>query len=102
MKKLAQTEMIKMVRERSHYNDENIISRMIEAWEKINHKIAEEGENADMLTPRSLVSWAKQTRIIGDPLKACDYNILPALCASEEFKEDVFNNIIRPLFKRSA
>lgn len=102
MKKLAQSEMIVMVKGHSGYNDDDIIVRMIEACEKINDSIAEEGESADMLTPRSLVSWAKQTRIIGDPLKACYYNVLPALCASEEFKENVFNTIIRPLFKRSA
>ena len=48
-----------MVRERSKYQDEGNIVRMVEAWEKINADIAAEGESADMLTPRSLVNWAK-------------------------------------------
>ena len=69
-------------------------------WEKINADIAAEGESADMLTPRSLVNWAKQTKVIGNPIEACEYNILAALCSSEEYKQNVLNNIIRPLFGR--
>lgn len=92
--------MVKMVCERSHFQDEDTITRMVEAWEKINNDIAMEGESADMLTPRSLVNWAKQTRIIGEPVEACEYNVLAALCASEEYKSNVLNNIIRPLFAR--
>ena len=80
--------------------DEGDIVRMVEAWEKINADIAAEGESADMLTPRSLVNWAKQTKVIGDPIEACEYNILAALCSSEEYKQNVLNNIIRPLFGR--
>ena len=50
-----------------------------------------------MLTPRSLVNWAKQTRILGDAIEAADYNLLAALCASEEYKQNVLDNIIRSL-----
>lgn len=98
LEKLSKNDMIRMVRERSHFENEDIISRMIEAWEKINNDIAQTGESADMLTPRSLVNWAKQTRILGcDAVEAAEYNILGALCASEEYKSNVLNNIIRPL-----
>ena len=69
---------------------------MVETWESINENIAESGESADMLSPRSLVNWAKQTRILGDPIEAADYNILGALCTSEEYKQNVMDNIIRP------
>lgn len=100
LEKLSTDQMVKMVRERSRFTDEPTIVRMVEAWEKINNDIMQEGETADMLTPRSLVNWAKQTRIIGDPIEACDYNVLAALCSSEEYKENVLNNIIRPLFGR--
>ena len=98
LEKLSKNDMIRMVRERSHFENEDIISRMIEAWEKINNDIAQTGETADMLSPRSLVNWAKQTRILGcDAVEAAEYNILGALCASEEYKSNVLNNIIRPL-----
>lgn len=100
LERLSQNEMVRMVRERSKYQDEGDIVRMVEAWEKINADIAAEGESADMLTPRSLVNWAKQTKVIGDPIEACEYNILAALCSSEEYKQNVLNNIIRPLFGR--
>ena len=37
LEKLSKNDMIRMVRERSHFENEDIISRMIEAWEKINN-----------------------------------------------------------------
>lgn len=90
-----------MVRERSHYEDEDKILRMLEAFEKINKDISETGETADMLSPRSLVNWAKQTRILGgDAIEAAEYNLLGALCASEEYRSNVLNTIIRPLLGR--
>ena len=98
--RLSPDEMVRMVRERSHYEDEATILRMVEAWEKINNDIAETGETADMLSPRSLVNWAKQTRILGDVIEAADYNLLAALCASQEYKDNVLDNIIRPLLGR--
>lgn len=94
--KLSQNDMVRMVRERSHYEDEGMLLRMVEVWEAINDDIAESGEEADMLSPRSLVNWAKQTRIIGDPIEAAEYNLLAALCAGEEYKANVRDNIIRP------
>ncbi len=101
LEKLSQNDMVRMVRERSHFEDEPTILRMVEAWEMINKDISETGETADMLTPRSLVNWAKQTRILGgDAIEAADYNLLGALCASEEYKSNVLNNIIRPRFGR--
>ncbi|HBT65548.1 MAG TPA: hypothetical protein DEB10_12910 [Ruminococcaceae bacterium] len=100
MKKLSENEMVRMVKERSRYTDEQMILRMLEAWDKINDDISATGESADMLTPRTLVNWAKQTRIVGNPLEACHYNILGALCATEEYRENILNNIIRPLFGR--
>ncbi len=96
LEKLSENEMVRMVKERSHFEDENVITRMVETWESINENIAESGESADMLSPRSLVNWAKQTRILGDPIEAADYNILGALCTSEEYKQNVMDNIIRP------
>ena len=92
--------MVRMVRERSRFEDEATILRMIEVWNKINEHIAESGETADMLSPRSLVNWAKQTRIIGDVVEAANYNLLAALCANEEFTQDVLDTIIIPMFPR--
>lgn len=100
LEKLSDEDMVRMVRERSRYEDEATILRMIEAWNKINDHIAESGETADMLSPRSLVNWAKQTRIIGDVIEAAHYNLLAALCANEEFTQDVLDTIIIPLFPR--
>ncbi len=101
LEKLSQADMVRMVRERSHFEDEATIVRMVEAFEKINNDITETGENADMLSPRSLVNWAKQTRILGgDAIEAAEYNLLGALCASEEYKSNMLNNIIRPLLGR--
>lgn len=97
LEKLSSEDMVRMVRERSRFDDEGTILRMVEAWDKINNDIAETGETADMLSPRSLVNWAKQTRILGDVIEAADYNLLAALCASEEYKQNVLDNIIRPL-----
>ena len=97
LEKLSSEDMVRMVRERSRFEDEETILRMVEAWDKINNDIAETGETADMLSPRSLVNWAKQTRILGDAIEAADYNLLGALCASEEYKQNVLDNIIRPL-----
>ena len=102
MKKLSPNELVRMVKERSHYTDEPMLIRMTEAWEKINAHIAQTGESADMLTPRSLVNWAKQTRIIGNPREASRYNLLGALCASEEYCEDIYNTVLRPLFGEGA
>ena len=96
LEKLSQNDMVRMVRERSHYEDEGMLLRMVEVWETINRDISESGEEADMLSPRSLVNWAKQTRIIGDPVEAAEYNLLGALCAGEEYKSNVLDNIIRP------
>ena len=98
MKKLTQNELVRMVKERSHYTDETMLVRMTEAWEKVNEHVIQTGESADLLTPRSLVNWAKQTRIIGNPLEASRYNLLGALCASEQYCEDVYNTVLRPLF----
>lgn len=101
LEKLSQNDMVRMVRERSHYEDEDKILRMLEAFEKINKDISETGETADMLSPRSLVNWAKQTRILGgDAIEAAEYNLLGALCASEEYRSNVLNTIIRPLLGR--
>lgn len=97
LEKLSSEDMVRMVRERSRFDDEETILRMVEAWDKINNDIAKTGETADMLSPRSLVNWAKQTRILGDVIEAADYNLLAALCASEEYKQNVLDNIIRPL-----
>lgn len=96
LEKLSQNDMVRMVRERSHYEDEGMLIRMVEVWEAINKDISESGEEADMLSPRSLVNWAKQTRIIGDPIEAAEYNLLGALCAGEEYRTNVLDNIIRP------
>ena len=98
MKKLTQNELVRMVKERSHYTDETMLVRMTESWEKVNEHVIQTGESADLLTPRSLVNWAKQTRIIGNPLEASRYNLLGALCASEQYCEDVYNTVLRPLF----
>ncbi len=100
LEKLSQDEMVRMVKERSHYDNEGIIVRMVETWESINDHITESGENADMLTPRSLVNWAKQTRILGNPIEAAEYNLMGALCASDEYKATVMDTIIRPRFER--
>lgn len=101
LEKLSQNDMVRMVRERSRFEDEATILRMVEAWELINKDIAETGETADMLTPRSLVNWAKQTRILGgDAIEAAEYNLLGALCATEEYKSNVLNTIIRPRLGR--
>ena len=100
LEKLSNEDMVRMVRERSRFEDEATILRMIEVWNKINEHIAESGETADMLSPRSLVNWAKQTRIIGDVIEAANYNLLAALCANEEFTQDVLDTIIIPMFPR--
>ena len=101
LERLSQNDMVRMVRERSRFEDEATILRMVEAWELINKDIAETGETADMLTPRSLVNWAKQTRILGgDAIEAAEYNLLGALCATEEYKSNVLNTIIRPRLGR--
>lgn len=101
MQKLSSEQMIRMVKERSRFTDEDTIARMIEAWEKINDDIEATGESADLLTPRTLVNWAKQTRIIGNAIEACEYNLLGALCADERYKSKVLSNIVRPLLGRS-
>jgi len=100
LERLSQDDMVRMVRERSHYEDEATIVRMVEVWERINEDVRESGENADMLSPRSLVNWAKQTRILGSPVEAAEYNILGALCANDEYRANVLDNIIRPRFGR--
>lgn len=100
LERLSQDDMVRMVRERSHFDDEATIVRMVEVWERINDDVRESGENADMLSPRSLVNWAKQTRILGNPVEAAEYNILGALCANEEYRANVLDNIIRPRFGR--
>lgn len=101
LEKLSQNDMVRMVRERSRFEDEATILRMVEAWELINKDISETGETADMLTPRSLVNWAKQTRILGgDAIEAAEYNLLGALCATEEYRSNVLNTIIRPRLGR--
>ncbi len=100
LEKLSKDEMVRMVKERSHFDNEGIIVRMVETWESINTHITESGESADLLTPRSLVNWAKQTRILGNPVEAAEYNMLGALCANDEYKQDVMDNIIRPRFDR--
>ncbi len=100
LEKLSKDEMVRMVKERSHFDNEGIIVRMVETWESINTHITESGESADLLTPRSLVNWAKQTRILGNPIEAAEYNMLGALCANDEYKQDVMDNIIRPRFDR--
>ena len=44
---------------------------------------------------------AKQTRILGgDAIEAAEYNLLGALCATEEYKSNVLNTIIRPRLGR--
>ncbi len=100
LEKLSKDEMVRMVKERSQFDNEGIIVRMVETWESINTHITESGESADLLTPRSLVNWAKQTRILGNPVEAAEYNMLGALCANDEYKQDVMDNIIRPRFDR--
>lgn len=100
LEKLSQDDMVRMVRERSHFEDEAMITRMVDVWEKINIDVVESGETADMLSPRSLVNWAKQTRILGNPIEAAEYNILGALCANEEYRANVLDNIIKPRFER--
>lgn len=75
-----------------------IAKKMVDAWHTINLSIKEDNEFADLLTPRSLVNWAKQTVILNNASEACEYNILGALCSSDEFKDKVRTTIIYPRF----
>ena len=86
--------------------DEKIVDKMIEVYHVINTSIGSglnKVEEAEYLTPRNLVAWATQTRVLGGAAKrAAEYNIIGAIGenASEEFIKKVRETIIAPRFKK--
>ena len=90
----------------SELEDEKIVDKMIEVYHVINTSIGSglnKVEEAEYLTPRNLVAWATQTRVLGGAAKrAAEYNIIGAIGenASEEFIKKVRETIIAPRFKK--
>lgn len=93
--------LIKMMCNESGLNS-ILAKKMVECFHLINQAINEDNEFADMLTPRSLVNWAKQSVILNDACDACEYNVIGALCASDDFKDKIRKTIIYPRLKRKV
>lgn len=97
---LSDAHLQQMVMQRTGYEDAAIVSRMIECWHLINSRLKDGDEDGDELTPRTLVNWARQTRILGDTVRAAKYNLLGALCGDETLRRDILNTVIMPRFPR--
>ena len=60
-------------------------------------------EEANLLTPRNLVYWAAQARVLnGDVLRAAEYNLIGALGsdASDAFIKQVRDKVLAVRFKK--
>lgn len=87
-----------MIMNESGITNQAIASKMVTCYHAINNKIVNESEFADQLTPRSLMNWGKQAKILGNAIEAAKYNVIGAVCASEEFRSEIFDSIIVPRF----
>lgn len=98
MEPMDDEQLKQMVMERSGYEDEDTVSRIIQCWHEINDQVKDSGDG-DELSPRTLVNWARETRVLGSPVQAAKYNVLGALCGDKELRDNVLNFIIAPRFK---
>ncbi len=105
-KALSDDLLLEHIEAEADFHDKGIIKKMIEAYHAINDAIGtglNKKEEANLLTPRNLVFWANQTRVLkGNAIKAAEYNIIGALGsdASEQFIKQVRTNFIKPRFSR--
>lgn len=102
-KSLPDDKLIEYVAAESGYDDIPVIRKMVECYKSINQMIGSELDKeveANHLTPRNLVYWATQTRVLKDPIKAANYNLLGALGADvdESFIETVKTTVLAPRF----
>lgn len=90
----------------SEFTDTAKVRRMVEAYHVINNSIGtgmDKKEEANLLTPRNLVYWATQARVLnGDVLRAAEYNLIGALGsdASDAFIKQVREKILAVRFKK--
>lgn len=105
-KPLSDELLIKHMETEADFHDVAVLKKMVECYHAINNAIGigmDKKEEANNLTPRNLVFWANQTRVLkGNAIRAAEYNIIGALGsdASEQFLSQVRENMIKPRFRR--
>lgn len=94
-------QIIQMVMDASKYSNRKEIETMYACYELICNDAK---NNTTMMgqatesTLRNLIRWAKQARVLKNPLEAAWYNIIPALNVSKEEEKRIFNTILVPRF----
>jgi len=62
--------LVKRVKQRSGYNDEKIIKKMVEVMHQIKRELMESKGDSGSCSTRGLIAWARKTKNCGDPYAA--------------------------------
>lgn len=88
------------------FQDYAMMDKMLDSLKTINTRIGfgiNKKEEAENLTMRNFVYWVDHTQALdGDPLKAANFNVIPALGAnaSDELVKWVWDAVLKPRFQK--
>lgn len=97
---LPKEKQIEIIAKESNYENKEMISRLIDAGERIKEKIRNEQIDGATISIRNLINWAKDIRYTKNIVESSYSTVIWAVCLDEkEVQDEILDDIIKPQFE---
>lgn len=91
-------ELVQITMEQSGNNDTALVTKLVDAIQKITIKIEEEQISGGVCSTRQLINWAQDIKYTGDVIRSAKKTILPGVSLDLEIQEEIIETILKPMF----
>lgn len=98
IEKLPNKELIRITMEQSGNNDTALVTKLVDAVQKMAIKIEEEQISGGVCSTRQLINWAQDIKYTGDVIRSAKKTVLPGVSLDLEVQEEIIDTILRPMF----
>ena len=84
--------------EQSGNNDTALVTKLVDAVQKMAIKIEEEQISGGVCSTRQLINWAQDIKYTGDVIRSAKKTVLPGVSLDLEVQEEIIDTILRPMF----
>lgn len=98
VEKPSNKELIERTIIQSGNTNRALVTKLVDAVQKMAIKISEEEITGGVCSVRQLINWAQDIKYSKDPIKSAWDTVLPGVSLELEIQEEIVSTILKPLF----
>ena len=98
IEKLSDRDLIDITMQGSGNQDKALVTKMVDAVNKISTKMKEEQILGGVCSTRQLINWARHVKYTQNPIESAKNTILPGVSLDGEIQKEIIDTILKPMF----